>query len=376
MNTLKLKQLLKEYNYDKKELFLFEEILLELKNIFNPLTFQCFGSIAKRTFVRNHKELDLFFKGDHFEKTLSSIKNILETNICFKNIRVKKGGHPYINCNYIFKGKEYQLDLVPFYGVIGSSDVERTTLHKEYVLKKIEAGLLDNRIVRLIKEELVKRGLYGAESQIEGISGYAVEILCENVFSLTDIQNISKKIIQGIRDPCDEKRDLLSSLSYYNRCRLCYFFKNFEEYLLLDLTSLVNENKKKIIVLEFSSFKGQNEGKLFPRVKKFIEIYKILPAYINSIWNPFTKQLYIEVSQKYIERVQVKKYEELPFQKYRYYNNQFCSKNTVLSSNCTRSVKELTQIINFNNLFSFYNISKQRTTKKIVRSYLLFSLTK
>jgi tRNA nucleotidyltransferase (CCA-adding enzyme) len=137
------------------------------------------GSIARHTWVRGDRDLDVFMLFDVGlsreqleEEGLSLARKIaLEFSTKFHE---KYAEHPYINAVI----DDVDVDLVPCYNVDSAtkimSAVDRTPFHTRYITDKIN-GLIDD--VLLLKRFTKAGGIYGSDQMTEGFSGYLCELL-------------------------------------------------------------------------------------------------------------------------------------------------------------------------------------------------------
>ena len=137
------------------------------------------GSIARHTWVRGDRDLDVFMLFDVGlsreqleEEGLALARKIaLEFSTTFHE---KYAEHPYINAVI----DDVDVDLVPCYKVDSAtkiqSAVDRTPFHTRYITDKIN-GLIDD--VLLLKRFTKAGGIYGSDQMTEGFSGYLCELL-------------------------------------------------------------------------------------------------------------------------------------------------------------------------------------------------------
>ncbi len=137
------------------------------------------GSIARHTWVRGDRDLDVFmlFDADLSREALESEGLGLARKIAglFTDIfHEKYAEHPYISA----KIDDVDVDLVPCYAVESAacikSAVDRTPFHTRYITDKIN-GLIDD--VLLLKRFTKSGGIYGSDQMTEGFSGYLCELL-------------------------------------------------------------------------------------------------------------------------------------------------------------------------------------------------------
>ena len=137
------------------------------------------GSIARNTWVRGDRDLDIFML---FDPSLS--REELENEglglarkvaaMFTDRYHEKYAEHPYISAHI----DDVDVDLVPCYAVESAarikSAVDRTPFHTRYITDKIN-GLVDD--VLLLKRFTKSGGIYGSDQMTEGFSGYLCELL-------------------------------------------------------------------------------------------------------------------------------------------------------------------------------------------------------
>jgi tRNA nucleotidyltransferase (CCA-adding enzyme) len=137
------------------------------------------GSIARHTWVRGDRDLDVFMLFDptlpREELELQGLALARSTAGAFTDrFHEKYAEHPYINANI----DNVDVDLVPCYNVDSAtkiqSAVDRTPFHTRYITDKIN-GLIDD--VLLLKRFTKAGGIYGSDQMTEGFSGYLCELL-------------------------------------------------------------------------------------------------------------------------------------------------------------------------------------------------------
>lgn len=136
------------------------------------------GSIAKKTFLRDGRDIDIFVL---FERSVpresleASVKEIMGSVFPSVGYQVSYAEHPYVR--FHFQGRK--IDLVPAYRISDSSErmsaVDRSVLHTRYVRNALKVRQADE--VLLLKQFLKANSLYGAEIKVEGFSGYLCELL-------------------------------------------------------------------------------------------------------------------------------------------------------------------------------------------------------
>jgi len=137
------------------------------------------GSIARHTWVRGDRDLDVFMLFDPglSREELEAQGLALARRIAAaftKDFHEKYAEHPYINATI----GDVDVDLVPCYRVESAariqSAVDRTPFHTRYITDKIN-GLIDD--VLLLKRFAKAGGIYGSDQMTEGFSGYLCELL-------------------------------------------------------------------------------------------------------------------------------------------------------------------------------------------------------
>ncbi|MBD3210632.1 CCA tRNA nucleotidyltransferase [Candidatus Micrarchaeota archaeon] len=136
------------------------------------------GSIAKKTFLRHHRDIDvfiLFSRSVPKEKLGPAVREVMVSAFPKTGYQLSYAEHPYIRFHY--KGRK--VDLVPAYRISKAEErmsaVDRSVLHTRYVKKHLSAEQRDD--VLLLKQFLRANEIYGAEIKIKGFSGYLCELL-------------------------------------------------------------------------------------------------------------------------------------------------------------------------------------------------------
>ena len=134
------------------------------------------GSAAKDTYLRSSVDFDTFvlFPTDTSREDLE--RHGLELGrAILEDPEEKYAEHPYIHG--LWEG--FEADLVPAYAVADLSQrmsaVDRTPFHTRFVLLHMERDQRDQ--VRLLKQFMKGVGVYGAEAETRGFSGYLCELL-------------------------------------------------------------------------------------------------------------------------------------------------------------------------------------------------------
>jgi tRNA nucleotidyltransferase (CCA-adding enzyme) len=191
------------------------------------------GSIARHTWVRGDRDLDVFMLFDPGlsrealeDEGLGLARKIAGT---FTNqYHEKYAEHPYISAVI----DDVEVDLVPCYAVDSAariqSAVDRTPFHTRYISEKIN-GLIDD--VLLLKRFTKSGGIYGSDQMTEGFSGYLCELLILHYGgfipllkaasewkppTIIDLENHTAKEFPEplvMIDPVDPKRNVAAAVS-------------------------------------------------------------------------------------------------------------------------------------------------------------------
>jgi tRNA nucleotidyltransferase (CCA-adding enzyme) len=191
------------------------------------------GSIARHTWVRGDRDLDVFMLFDSSlsreELELQGLSLARATAAAFTDkFHEKYAEHPYINANI----DDVDVDLVPCYNVESAtriqSAVDRTPFHTRYITDRIN-GLIDD--VLLLKRFTKAGGIYGSDQMTEGFSGYLCELLILHYGGFTplleaaagwrphiiiDIEHHAAKPFDEplvVIDPVDPRRNVAAAVS-------------------------------------------------------------------------------------------------------------------------------------------------------------------
>ena len=136
------------------------------------------GSMAKGTFLRDKRDIDIFVLFDtSFPRSEleSAVRSIMGRAFPALGYQVSYAEHPYVR--FHFDGR--RIDLVPAYKISSAAErvsaVDRSVLHTIFVLDSLRKG--QSHEVLLLKQFLRANGIYGAEIKTEGFSGYLCELL-------------------------------------------------------------------------------------------------------------------------------------------------------------------------------------------------------
>ncbi len=136
------------------------------------------GSMAKGTFLRDKRDIDIFVLFDRSvrrEELEPAMKRIMDMAFPTLPYQLSYAEHPYVR--FSFEGR--RIDLVPAYKISDASErqsaVDRSVLHTSFIKEALPKERIGD--VLLLKQFLRANGLYGAEIKTEGLSGYLCELL-------------------------------------------------------------------------------------------------------------------------------------------------------------------------------------------------------
>jgi len=173
------------------------------------------GSYAKDTMIKKKiYDIDIFVRYTEKKKDISLLTKKVLKNF---NYKVVHGSRDYFQINIT---KNIIFEIIPVQKITKPKDAENITdlsySHVKYIKKKIKSKkILDE--IRLAKAFCYANRCYGAESYINGFSGYALELLVYHYKSfLAFIQTMSKtkeKVIIDIEKLHKNKQSILMDLN-------------------------------------------------------------------------------------------------------------------------------------------------------------------
>ncbi len=192
------------------------------------------GSVAKKTLIKKNKyDVDVFVRFDISYKN-KDISKILESIL--KNSKKIHGSRDYFQ---IEKNK-ILIEIVPVLNIKKPEQAENVTdlsyFHVRYVLNKLKNKKLADEI-RLAKSFIHSNNLYGAESYINGFSGYSIELL------ITHYKGFLKFLKEIVKVRVNEKIIIDDSKFYKNK---------------KDILNELNESKFSPIILIDPTYKERN----------------------------------------------------------------------------------------------------------------------
>lgn len=168
-----------ELDYIKKSVSVFSQIVKSnIKKLRINAELFVGGSFAKGTVIKKDKyDVDIFIRYDKKYKNeeLSILTKKILGNV--KNVSIIHGSRDYFRINY---GENFFIELIPVRKVNNPKEYENITdlsyLHVNYINKKVKSNkILDE--IKIAKAFCYANHCYGAESYINGFSGYSLELL-------------------------------------------------------------------------------------------------------------------------------------------------------------------------------------------------------
>jgi len=310
-----IKEVLKEIKPSKEEekevMKKIEKVLKKLNENLEDATAILGGSIAKKTWLRGIREVDLFVKFNYekYKDKSDKLSKELEKTIkkIFKNYIKLHGSRDYFQVNI----DGFVFEIVPILEIKKPEEAKNITdispLHVNFVKKYTK--LADE--IRLLKKFCKANMLYGAESYISGFSGYVCELLIiyyGSFFKLVrEVMKWKPKVIIDIKhyyknkkdvlfnlnksktfsplvivDPVQKERNAAASLSYENFYKfidVCKrFYKEPSKDFFVEKRITIDELKKKfkknkLVVLEVKTKKGKIDI-VGAKVRKIFEFIK------------------------------------------------------------------------------------------------------
>lgn len=203
------------------------------------------GSVAKGTHLIG-PDIDIFIMFSPTTKREDLENYGLKIGVeVLKEYEKRYAEHPYV----MGMVQGYSVEIVPCYKIKDPSQkmsaVDRTPFHTNYVIEHLKEEQKND--VRLLKQFLKGIGIYGAEAEIEGFSGYLCELLILYGGSFSDLIKNVKDWGKGniitfddkkhtefndpliVIDPVDPTRNVASALSSQNMAIFIHACKKFDE---------------------------------------------------------------------------------------------------------------------------------------------------
>jgi len=185
------------------------------------------GSFAKGTWLPGAPDIDIFVKlspdTDQTRFEEAGLKVGLEVTKGYTRGK-KYAQHPYTEARV----EGVVVNIVPCYDVQSGqwkTAADRSPFPVELVKARLSEA--EKRDVRVLKKFMKGVGVYGAEIEKEGFSGYACEVLVLEHGSFVDVlkhfthlKAVAPDRLLTLPDPVDERRDLGKAISNENVARL------------------------------------------------------------------------------------------------------------------------------------------------------------
>jgi tRNA nucleotidyltransferase (CCA-adding enzyme) len=202
------------------------------------------GSVAKGTHLKD-PDIDVFvmFSKDTNREDLESQGLKIGIDV-LGEYEKRYAEHPYVS-GWV---DGYLVEIVPCYKIEDPSQkmsaVDRTPFHTDYIIQHLNSQQKND--VRLFKQFLKGIGIYGAETEIEGFSGYLCELCILYYGSFKDFIEGVKDWKKGelltfddkkhsefndsliVIDPVDPKRNVASALSHENFSILIHACREYQ----------------------------------------------------------------------------------------------------------------------------------------------------
>jgi tRNA nucleotidyltransferase (CCA-adding enzyme) len=172
------------------------------------------GSFAKGTWLPHHVDLDIFVKIDPYTSEERFERVGLDVGVTATRgypMGKKFAQHPYTEATV----KGVRVNIVPCFAVKRGgwkSAADRSPFHVRLVKELSDEKKTQVRLLKLFMNAV---GVYGAEIQRQGFSGYVAEVLVMKLGSFESVLDwLAKYNLQAggglfsLPDPVDEKRDL------------------------------------------------------------------------------------------------------------------------------------------------------------------------
>ncbi len=155
------------------------------------------GSGAKGTWLKDTHDIDIYVKFSYakYAKLSDKISDILEKSLkkSFTKLTRIHGSRDYFQTSQ----KGYTVEIVPILEIRNAKQAKNITdfssHHVKYINAKIKKKKSLANEIRITKVFAKANRLYGAESHIKGLSGYAVELLVAHYGSFLNLIKAASK---------------------------------------------------------------------------------------------------------------------------------------------------------------------------------------
>ncbi|HVY01644.1 MAG TPA: nucleotidyltransferase domain-containing protein [Candidatus Nanoarchaeia archaeon] len=183
------------------------------------------GSFAKETMVRkDNYDIDVFIRinKENFDNDLKKLEKTVSKSAKQINSKIETlhGSRDYYQITR--PGKNVIIEIIPVLKINKPEQAENVTdlsyFHVDYIKKKIKKK--QQREVRLAKMFFDACGCYGAESYIQGFSGYATECLIAKYGTFNSMLKALTKEDKIIVDPAKQYRNPKEALIALNEAKI------------------------------------------------------------------------------------------------------------------------------------------------------------
>ncbi len=178
------------------------------------------GSFAKETLVKNSSyDIDIFVRFESGERDISALLNkILDKYLKMKKLKFElvHGSRDYFR----IKKENIVFEIIPVKKIKNIKEAENITdlsyFHVKYVKNKIKKRNLTKEVI-FAKKFCKAHGVYGAESYINGFSGYGLECLIANFGSfekmIRALVKVKDKLVIDSEKKYKNKKDIFIELN-------------------------------------------------------------------------------------------------------------------------------------------------------------------
>jgi tRNA nucleotidyltransferase (CCA-adding enzyme) len=241
------------------------------------------GSIAKKTFLKDDHDIDLFVRFDFDEYKDKELSDILESIIekaKIKAVRVH-GSRDYFQ----YQDNKLFYEIVPVLKVNDYKKALNVTdmspLHVEWVNKNLNKKLRDD--IRVTKQFCKSTGVYGAESYINGFSGHMVDILI--VYYGSFVKLLKNSLKWKAKVIIDIEKHLKNPLKELNEAKLQ------SPMVIVDPVQPDRNAASALSMEKFDLFKEKARQFLEKPSEDFFKIRKIDRDYIINIFKETKKSI-------------------------------------------------------------------------------------
>jgi tRNA nucleotidyltransferase (CCA-adding enzyme) len=188
---------------------------LGLRGVIREVSVQ--GSFARDTWLPEDTDVDVFLlfdKSFDFEQ-MRKMTELISGKVAVKlgaSIETRFASHPY----YVIGFNRVEVEIVPAYKIEDIREmrtaVDRTPFHTSYITSSLLRKPWLKKEIRVLKVLLKRLGIYGAELEVRGFSGYLSEVLVIAYDGLVPLlEAASRWIPWKVLIPHDAPRSLIGT---------------------------------------------------------------------------------------------------------------------------------------------------------------------